>query len=212
MNQGRTLIFLVRVGIACLGIATLLFIIWPTYLNSLSDTFALRQVLISQIENYPGYSQDWLSIASLITVSAYLYGYIAITLVTAGLLGRFRAGIFHGVKGREKWNLLPYVIVGRADFGLQTSSSTDYRSMASVIRDYSKSREGIGSVALDIVSVIAVSYIGYTSLQELPSSGGLVVRVIDAAMVGLWCHCIFSILMWFVFVLAAWFQSFRYGN
>ncbi|ADL55461.1 hypothetical protein [Gallionella capsiferriformans] len=211
MNQSRVLILLVRVGIACLGIATLLFIILPTTLNSLSDTFTLRQVLISQIENYPGYSRDWVSVASLITVSVYLYCYLAITLVTASLLRQFNAGIFHGAEGRGQWNLLSYVIVGRADSELQISRSADYRSIASVIRDYSKSREGIGSVVLDMVSVIAVSYIGYTSLQELPSHGGLVVRVIDAAMIWLWCHCIFSILMWFIFVLTAWFQSLRHG-
>lgn len=198
------LITLVRIGITCLCITTLLYIFWPTTLNSFSESFPLRQILINLIKNYPGFDQDWLSVASLITVSTYLYGYLAITLVAANVLHPAEAGVFYGSDDRNQWNLLSYIIVGRLDFRPRALSGADHRSMQSVIRAYSKSREGIGSAVLDIVSIIAMSYIGYSSLQEPPNHGGLVARIIDAAIVGLWCYCIFSILMWFVFV--AWFQ------
>lgn len=206
INQGSALVLLIRIGITCLGVATLLYIFWPTTLNSFFESFSFRQTLVNLIKDYPGFDQDWLSVASLITVSVYLYGYLAITLVTANILRPAKAGAFYGSDGRDQWSLLSYVIVGHLDFKQQSSSSADYRNMPSVIRAYSKSREGIGSIVLDVISILAVSYIGYSSLQEPPSHGGLVTRIIDATMVGLWSYCIFSILMWFVFVFAAWFQ------
>lgn len=210
MNQRGVLVFLVRVGIAFLGIATLLYVFWPATLNLFADILYPHQLLTDLLKGYPGFNQDWLSVTSLITVSAYIYGYLAVTLFTSNFLYLRRTNTFQLAEGRDQWNILSYVIVGRLDHGQQESSSlsltTDYRSMSSVIRAYSKSREGIGSVLLDVVTVIAVSYIGYTSLQAPSTDGSLLTRLIDALMVGLWCYCIFSILLWFVFVLVAWFK------
>lgn len=205
----KHLILIVRVGIACLVIATLLYVFLPELLNSFIKPLSLRQILIDEIKNYPGFGQDWLATASLITVSIYIYGFLAITILTVNLQYPPMMASASGA-GRNQWSLLPYIIVGRfaseQQVLIDSKRTTDYRSIFSVIRDYSKSNEGIGSVALDIVSVIAVSYIGYTALQFPPSDGSLLVRIIDALMVGLWCYCIFSILMWFVFILAAWLQ------
>ena len=205
--KNGALIFLIRVGIACLGIATLLYIFFPTMINSFAESLSPRQALVNLIKDEPGFDQDWLSVASLITVSAYVYCYLAITLVMANLLYPPSAGTFRNSDGREQWRLLSYVIVGRRDVSSQASTSADYQSMPSIIRAYSKSREGIRSVVLDAISIVAVSYIGYTSLQRPPShSGGLVARIIDALMVGLWCYCIFAIFMSLIFISFAWIQ------
>lgn len=206
INRNSILIFLVRIAITCLGIATVLYIFLPTTLNSFSELFTLRQTLIELFKGYPGFDRDWISIASLITVSVYLYSYLAITLVAANILRSDMDSAFYGSVGREQWNLLSYVIVGGGDPSSHTSNNADYRSMSSVIRAYSKSCEGIGSVVLDVMSIIAVSYVGYSSLQAPPSHGSLVARIIDAIMVGLWCYCIFSIFLWFVFVFSAWLK------
>ncbi len=189
-----------------LSIASLLFVFWPTTLNSFSELLPSRQVLINLIKTYPGFDQDWLSVTSLIVASTYVYGYLAITLITASILCLLQGKALNGAEGRDRWSLLSYVIVGRLDSKQWVSSNTDYQSISSVIRAYSKSREGIGSVVLDVISIVAVSYIGYSSLQAPPSHGGVVARIVDAMMVGLWCYCIFSILMWIAFVFVAWFQ------
>lgn len=209
MKDNRVLLFLVRAGIACLVIATLLFVIWPGYLNSFSGPLFLRQKIISIIEHYPGFDQDWFSVASLITVSVYIYGYLAVILITANLLYPTRIPSSQR-SGRDQWSLLSYAIVGRyipKQQGLNDSLvTTDQQSIFDVIRTYSKSREGIGSVALDTVLIFALSYIGYTALLAPPTYGGPLTRLVDGLMVGLWCYCIFSSVMWFIFILSAWFQ------
>jgi hypothetical protein len=61
-------------------------------------------------------------------------------------------------------------------------------------------------LALEFVTVGALTYIGYSGLRSPPSTGGLLARMLDALMVALWSYCVFSIVMWFVFVVAAWLQ------
>jgi hypothetical protein len=207
-NQGGTLILLIRVGIACLGITTLLYIFWPTTLNSIFELLFPHQAFINVIRNYPGFDQDWLSVASLITASFYIYSYMALVLVLSNILGLLKDAKLLVADGRDQWNLLSYAIVGRLDFKSHSLKREEYRSGSSVIRAYSKSREGAGSVVLDVISVIAVTYIGYSSLQSAPSHGGLITRIMDSMIVGLWCYSIFSIFMWIIFVFAAWFQYF----
>ncbi len=206
------LIFLVRVAIACMVIATLLYVFWPTTLNLISEFLSLRSVLINLIKGYPGFDQDWFSIASLITIYAYLYGYLAVAIVTANVICHDKLEALYGADDRGQWRLLSSALVGRFDFSSHVLNRTNYRSMPSVIRAYSKSREGIGSVVLDVISIVGVSYIGYSSLQVPPSHGGLVARFIDAIMAGFWCYCIFSIFMWFILVFAAWFRFFGRNN
>lgn len=210
MNQNSVLIFMVRVGTACLGTATLLYVFWPESLNSFAGFLYFHQALICVIEGYPGFDRDWLSVISLITVSAHIYCYLAATLIVANVLHPLKAGVFQSSNGRDQWNLLSYVIVGRlAPRYLAPNESepaTDYQGMLSIIRAYSKSREGMASVVLDIVTVISASYIGYSALQAPPTYGGLLVRFIDALIAGLWCYCIFSIFMWVIFILLAWLR------
>ncbi|MDP1862714.1 MAG: hypothetical protein Q8K52_02275 [Thiobacillus sp.] len=210
INGNRGLLFLVRVGIAGLVIANLLYVFSPETIYSFTEFSSLRQVFIDVIENYSGFDQDWLLITSLVAISIYIYAYLAIIIVTANLLCQPKMTNPQSGGGRDQWNLLSYVILGLLGPQHKTLNSagltTESRSMFCVVSAYSKSREGIGSVALDVVSVVAVSYIGYTALQAPPAYGGLLTRLVDGLMVGLWCYCIFSILMWFVFILAAWFQ------
>jgi hypothetical protein len=74
-NQDGVFLLFIKVGIAFLGITTLLYIFWPTTLNTFAEFFSLRQALINPIKAYPGFDQDWLSVVSLVTVSVYIWLY-----------------------------------------------------------------------------------------------------------------------------------------
>jgi hypothetical protein len=195
------LIFMIRLGIAFLFAAYVFFIFWPKNLNSVAETLPIRQIFVGAIQGHVGFDQDWLSVASLITVSIYIYAYLTAILVASNLWFLPRAEVFQNANGRHQWNLLAYITLGKSN---NLGASADSRSISAAIRDYSKSRTGIRTLVRDLILILAISYIGYSALQKPPTNGGLLVRAIDALMVGFWCYLIFAIFMWFVFVLAAW--------
>lgn len=211
MKQRDLLINMIRLGLVFLCVAAVFFVLLPNYLNSFAEYFPFRQAIVGLIENYPGYHNEWLSIASFITVSMYIYGYSAVMIIV-NILYQFQDDVLKNNDDAYKWNLFHVMIVRLAmvqkipsGFGI----ITDYKSMFSVIRAYSKSREGLGSILFDLIAVVAWLYIGYNGLQAPTVTSSLLTRIIDVIMVGFWCYCVYSIFMWFVFVLVAWTQCLR---
>jgi hypothetical protein len=191
------LVWLIRIGVAGLALAGIAFVFWPATLVSLATPLPPSEALTRMIQGFRGFDEDWRVVVALMTVSAYIYAYLAIVLIAGNVSRSVPSGVFEGLEGRRKWNVLSLVLVGRG----RNAGASGPGTLASTVREYSRSREGLGALAFDAIGLIAVSYIGYSALQRPPAGGGLLERIFDALLVTLWCHCLFSIVMWLLFVV-----------
>lgn len=188
------LVFLIRVGVVCQMAIVGLYIFWSSGLLVIAEKLPLHQALVKQIENYPGFGADWLSVASLITVAMYIYGYLVLVLVITFLFLRGNDEVYHSIEDGRSKDLLAYIVMGRP-----------YLNRNSNVSLVGKRR--MRSVMLELLPVICLGYIAYASLQKPPTVSGLFTRVMDSFLVAFWCYCIFSIFLWLVLLLVSYVKN-----
>ena len=204
-----TLVWLVRIGIVVLGIVSALFIFAPEAFLPVATAVPGMAAFERMLQSHPGFDSSWRSIAGLIHLSAYVYGYLIVVLLFWNLLQPPDPSLFRDAQGRYRWHLMSIAMVGAESNVRPSSSGADADRFFAVVREYSMSREGIGFLSYRAVGLAAVSYILYSGLQRPPSGSSPTVfaRAIDALLVGFWAYCVFSIVFWFLLAVTGWLHG-----
>lgn len=197
-NRSNLPIYLIRVAIINLMLAGLSHVFLPNLLASVAELLPFNSALISLISSRPGFNDEWRSIANLVTINGYAYIFIIVLLLLSLIFSQN-----HRFYQNSSMVLNP-AFSRIFSPGLLLSPSKETLNDKEIGW---ATRKRINSILVDLIILLALTYLGYDSLSDAAVTGGIITRVLDAVLASYWSYCVFSIAF---FLLFSVLQSFSF--